>query len=329
MGSGVADSPPTISRLAQKIRLCPWYELPDDVLDRSVHSMLSVSELKMLLWSAEHISLEQGCIVDAGCFLGGSTMALCRGLARNRAVGDKQKKIVVYDMFITPNEGYSLNAIGRGRRPGDSVRDLFDLNLVNYAPFLDVREGDFLQQYGPSDAVHLCFVDIAKTWEVNDHIVKILFGKLVPGTSILIQQDYNDHSCPWVNLTMARFADHFDYLCDVAGSRVYSYKSAIPSERLSVSLRAEQDPGQLMQLMEEEAANSGNELSHFFNLCTAAWLIFELEGYKAAKAHLRRIAPSQPWTSDEPYAELVLRSIEHVGTVENLRRYERNYFSSA
>jgi len=315
----------TIDELAVAIKAAPWYGTPDSAVDESIFSMLPIQERKMLSWLAENLDFQDACVVDAGCFLGGSTMALCRGLARN-PVPNKVGKITVYDMFVAPQDAYSLNAIGHGRTPGTSVLDIFEANVSGFRHFLDVRVGDFCEQTAPPEPISLCFVDIAKTWEVNDHVVRTFFPRLIPGRSILVQQDYNDHSCPWVNLTMARFAEHFEYLNDVRGSRIYLMRSPIPPSRLAIPLREECPPEMLLSLMNHEIETCGNETTRFFNACGKAWLIFEFEGTEAAIAYLQAIAERQPWESMEPYTNLVIGAMRSLQSVDGLRHYERMYF---
>lgn len=319
----VADE--SISSLANAIRQYPWYQAPDADVDCSVFSMLSIHERKMLAWLARHLPFGDACIVDAGCFLGGSTVALCHGLAGN-PVADKSGKIVVYDMFVAPRNKYSLDAIGNGRTPGETVLDLFEANVATWRPFLDVRVGDFGEHAAPRDRIGLCFIDIAKTCDLNDHVVRTLFPRLIPGRSILIQQDYNDHSCPWVNVTMSRFAGHFEHLADVLSSRVYLYGSSIPPERLATPLRTEHSPESLLGLMDREIETCGNDVSRFFNQCSKAWLLFEFHGAEAAIAHLHSISPDQPWASSVPYANLVIEAIRVLRTADGLERHHRDYF---
>lgn len=311
--------------LVTDIKQYPWRVAPEVQVDESVFSMLSVQERKMLNWLARNLPIGDVCIVDAGCFLGGSTVALCRGLAGNPGL-EKLGKIHVFDMFVAPRNQYSLHAIGNGRKPGDCVRDLFDSNVGEFYPFLNVKAGDVRQQAAPQQSIGLLFVDIAKDWDINDYVVKTLISKLVPKRSILIQQDYNDHSCPWINVTMQRFADHFEHLVDVGSSRVYLYNAPIPPDRLATPMRAEHSSGSILQLMDREIQTCGNSISHFFNLCTKSWLLFEFEGAEAAIAHLQAIASKQPWASPEPYVNIVINSILALRTAEGFKRHQQTYF---
>jgi len=49
----------------------------------AVPTMLSEEEIRLLRWATHEYYEGEGEIIDAGCFLGGSTMALAEGLARN------------------------------------------------------------------------------------------------------------------------------------------------------------------------------------------------------------------------------------------------------
>ena len=58
-----------------------WNEIiiPSEV--ESIESMLTMSERKLLIALARDYYTGDGIIVDAGCFLGGSTLSLCAGIA--------------------------------------------------------------------------------------------------------------------------------------------------------------------------------------------------------------------------------------------------------
>ena len=69
-----------------------------------------------------------------------------------------------------------------------------------------------------------------------------------------------------------------------------------------------------------------DEVSRLFNLCSKAWLLFELEGAEAAMVHLRAIASQQPWASSEPYVSAVIKGIQTFQTVEGMNRHKQTYF---
>ena len=60
-------------------RLWNKVDIPPEV--ESIESMLTMSERKLLSALAKEYFTGEGIIVDGGCFLGGSTLSLCAGIA--------------------------------------------------------------------------------------------------------------------------------------------------------------------------------------------------------------------------------------------------------
>src|ERR1700722_4215054 len=83
--------------LLEAVRRRAWdsrfYDLP--AAAKSVPTMLTAEEGKMLCWLGEHYYQGEGAVVELGCFLGGSTVRLASGLARSGRVWQMQS----YDRF--------------------------------------------------------------------------------------------------------------------------------------------------------------------------------------------------------------------------------------
>lgn len=304
-----------------------WYSIREPLGD--VPTMLSHAERAMLHWLAREYPLtDRGAIVDAGCFLGGSTTALASGLARRikRQGGvDVNHRIHTYDMFIAPNDRYSLGLIGHNKKPGDTTLDLFG-RIIN--PFCDsvfVYAGDFMIAPPPINTIDIFFLDLAKTRELNSRAISEFFPKLIPGRSILIQQDYNDHSCGWVNATMELLTDYFEVLCNESSSRVFINTKMISPSLLATA--ANMSPALELELLESAIRNEIHEISRYFTAVGAAWTIFELRGRDAAVEYLNTLPFSQPWQSDEPYRDLVKNSILAVNDTAGLEEFHQNFFA--
>ena len=80
--------------------------------------MLVPDELRLLNYLADEYYTGEGAIVDAGCFLGGSTVALADGLRRNllRRQRTEEKLIHSYDRFEI--EAYNRLVDTEDRREG-------------------------------------------------------------------------------------------------------------------------------------------------------------------------------------------------------------------
>jgi len=293
-------------------------------------TMLSIHEKRMLHWLARELFLnDDSCIVDAGCFLGGSTMALASGLSKNPYLTQKECLIHTYDMFVTPRDQCSIELIGGTKTPGESFLDLFVDFLGNYKQYVMVHAGNFCCAPAPYKTIDLLFVDICKNWDLNDVVIDRFFPKMIPGRSFLIQQDYNDHSCPWVNLTMAYYKEYFMHLATVNGSNLYLYTKQIPLPQMHGSILRSLTPDEQLQLMRREIEESPNEICRFFNAVTTGWLIFLNQGLPAAEAYYAKLdeIAKQPWESDTPYLDNALSAMRSLQDTQGFSEYHHKFFS--
>lgn len=177
---------------SRRYALPPWH--------RRYPTMLTREEMRMLAWLAEHVEAP-GAIVDLGCFLGGSTVSLAWGAAR----GPSPRRIWSYDRFAI-DERHKVRYLyqhGHGFHPGTDARPLFDRFTRSFAAAITAVKGDILAQRWEAGPIALLFIDLSKTLEINDHILKTFFGALVPG-SLVVQQDFLFFRNPWLYPTMHR-----------------------------------------------------------------------------------------------------------------------------
>lgn len=295
----------------------------DSSYSSTVPTMVSPSELRMLEWLAHTMPLDgQTCIVDAGAFLGGSTRALAVGLTANSFSGDKRGLIHAYDIFKAPIDQYVQHFFGMNRPAGASVLDLFRRNIAAYKGLIKTHAGDFVGMSCPKSPIGLLFMDLAKSWELNEVAIHRYFGRLAPG-AIVVQQDHNDQSCPWVNITMELLADHFEYLTDDGSSRVYALRS--PVTMPSTPLR-ELSTARKLELIDRSASRSKDPVSAYLS-ATCKWLIhYEDEGSAPAAEFLESIRQSQPWESSENYVDRCVQSLGYVESKGGHDAYVSEYF---
>jgi len=63
--------------------------------------------------------------------------------------------------------------------------------------------------------IEVLVIDIAKSTEVADHVAASFFPALVPGRSIVVQQDFLHEAQPWLPVQMELFGGHFVPLAKV------------------------------------------------------------------------------------------------------------------
>lgn len=310
------------------IRDGPWRDpavVPDPEV--SCPTMLSPGELRMLHWLAREHFTGDGCIVDAGCFLGGSTLALASGVRAGSATRPARPPIHTYDMFVAPRDAYSRGMIGRDRKPGDAVIDIFEEYIGDRAELVAVHAGDIVDQASPDESIEILFVDIAKSVDLNQHIVTHYFPKLTPRRSILVHQDYNFWAVPWIHLSMDHLSEYFVHLSDEAGSRVYYLDRVIPEDVLKTDPFRDETPARRAERMAAilERERSGPAQIQFE--LSGAFLIFLDEGLEPSLADLDRIErdyAAVAWAR-EAVAE-VRTCLEHYGTRSGFEAFCALYF---
>jgi len=199
-----------------------WRERPVPDACCGVPTMLMSDELRLLEYLTEHSYRGDGAIVDAGCFLGGSTLALASGLHKNllRRQQPAMKQIHSFDLFEVEEWTRGIY-FPRETPAGTGTREMFEHNIARYAAFVEIHEGDITATRWCGDPIEILFIDVAKHWSVCDWISANLFPHLIPGRSIVVQQDYLYHHWNgWLHVTMEHFADAFEPLCNTGDNSV-------------------------------------------------------------------------------------------------------------
>jgi hypothetical protein len=166
-------------------------QLPQEVL--TVPTMIHTDERKLLYSLARDIFSGQGVIVDAGAFVGGSTLALGKGLAEN--VQAKRPGVIhSFDMFQITDEYMARLLYSQDpsyqRHIGESCRSLYDFFTQSIAQYVTVHWGNICDSPWDGTSIEILFLDIMKAWETSDYVLREFFPALMPGRSIVIQQDY-------------------------------------------------------------------------------------------------------------------------------------------
>lgn len=212
-----------------------WRSQSVPAASAQVPTMLVPDELRLLHYFAEVLYTGEGAIIDAGSFLGGSTVALADGLRNNlRRRGARMEKLIhAFDKFEV--EEWTRGVFFPTETPaGESFRTRFDANIARYARLIEVHEGDALSLEWNRGPIEILFIDIAKHWKVCDRVTWTFFPHLIPGRSLVIQQDYlYHHWVAWLHVTMEFYSDYFEYVCDTdVNSVVFLYTKKIPDDVL-------------------------------------------------------------------------------------------------
>jgi hypothetical protein len=224
---------------------------------RSSATMLMETELKLLYVLARDHFRNEGHIIDAGCFLGGSTCALANGLLDNPRYRASPRKALIHSYDLFEVEPWTIGIyFSEGTKPKACFEQDYRRNITPFADLVDVRKGDIKDEPVFPDPIEILFIDIAKHYTTCDHVTRMFFPRLIPGQAIVVQQDYLWHDYTgWLPVTMEFFSDYFEIIGDTRiNSVVFSYKKQIPERLLRRDIIASLSISEIDRLSERASS---------------------------------------------------------------------------
>jgi tetratricopeptide (TPR) repeat protein len=205
-------------------------------LPHSPVGMLGGREARLYYYLAKEGFSGIGTIVDAGAFLGKSAYFLAEGLRANSHYDPSRHRIHCFDNFLVNEDAtvrFVKDNLGKDVAVGDSTRPLFDAQVAPVRAMIDVYAGDLHTIEWPHQPIEILLVDVAKSVSLGQRVVELFFSDLIPGESLVIQQDYHHPWLPHIHVVMEYLAEYFELVVPRADdSAVFRYVSPIPKEML-------------------------------------------------------------------------------------------------
>lgn len=271
----------------------PWDAAPAPEAIHAPKGMVGPEERRCYYWLGQNWLSGRGCIVDAGAFLGASTFCFAAGAAAGGRRDFNGKTLLhAYDYFKVVDQ-YVGEAISRDFRPiteGESYLDIFAMQTAPYADMIRAYPGDFLSHHWHGDPIEILFIDIAKTADLNAHAVGEFFPNLIPGRSVVVQQDYYHCWHPYIHIGMEFLDDEFELVDEHVAhqSRVWRLAKPIPAEKVARLAAYDLSKDERLELLDGLIAKS----SDFFRPMAEVVKLWQvcLDGdYDAARAEFRRL----------------------------------------
>ncbi|HYY13208.1 MAG TPA: hypothetical protein VE758_02115 [Chthoniobacterales bacterium] len=174
----------------------------------------------------------RGAIVDLGCFLGATTIALAEGLTLNPRP-PSGAVIHAYDLFSW-GKGFELWAKGKeveGQIPlGGSFRPEFLKRIARWRDYIVVHEEDLARAQWQNGPIEFLLIDAMKTAETASAITHAFFPDVIPATGYVAHQDFAHAYTPWIHLIAYRLRDYFSLTADVpsSGTMVFRCERQLP-----------------------------------------------------------------------------------------------------
>ncbi len=217
---------------------------------RAVPTMLSSEERQLYFWLTALWARGCGDIVDLGCFAGGSTARLAQGHVAARL----GSRIHAFDRFTADESTKRRVLYPAGIPPfrGNDILPLARRLLAPWAGRIEFHPGEIEDCGWTGAAIEIVTCDAAKSASDADDIASIFFPHLVPGRSVVVQQDQMLWNQPWITAQMQLLAEYFTPVAIVPDSTViHLCRSAPDRAALAAARTARLDDAALTDLLQQ------------------------------------------------------------------------------
>ena len=196
-----------------------------------IPGMVSPAEMEFFRESAARYYGRQGAIVDLGCWLGSTSIALAQGILRHDSkVDNVNEKVFGFDTFewdtwMPAHLPYCVYQAGESflpearrivREHGGGRVELIRADLATYE-----------WNGGP---IKILLVDALKNDRLAIAIPRSFFPSLIPG-ALLIHQDFKHYYTSWIHLLQYRLRQYFRFYRSVpSGTAAFEVLAPIPRE---------------------------------------------------------------------------------------------------
>ncbi|WP_068118655.1 hypothetical protein [Tropicimonas marinistellae] len=228
----------------------PWTHLLDRALDkaRTVPTMLSGQEQQLYYWLTAFWAEGAGAIVDLGCFAGGSTARLAQGLA----VAGLDSRVAAFDRFTAGEDVKHSVLYRQGVAPFDGA-DILPLAkdlLAPWSEWIDLHRGEIDQLGWAGGPIEILVMDASKAACTMDRMSETFLPHLVPGRSLVVQQDFLHWSQPWVPAQMELLSEYFTPLVHVPrDTMVFLCHGSPPADSLALARSDDLSDSDLLGLL--------------------------------------------------------------------------------
>ncbi len=202
----------------------PWTEYSADDLGQAamVPTMLNMAEQSYYVWLTKNWAQGQGAIVDLGSFAGGSAACLAEGVRQaGRAqvvhgydkyeAGDFSAFRKRYDDYLAkpPASQSSCDALPLMDIPDTDILPVAQSFLAPWGDAVTLIKGQIETMVWSGGPIEILVLDASKTAATMDQMSATFFPHLIPGQSIIVQQDYFWWQQPWIAAQMAHLSEYF------------------------------------------------------------------------------------------------------------------------
>lgn len=220
--------------------------------------MTSMTEQAYCEWYASRLYTGKGKIVELGAWLGALTIALATGLRRNKGKPGPNA-FHAYDLFIwhhsfeTAVRGTSIEA---AYKEGADFYPLYLQTLASVRDLVTPHKADLVTETWSGGPIEFLLVDAMKYEALVQNIQGAFFPSLLPGTGILMHQDFMHFYESWIHVAMYLLRDRFEPVCALpdSGTFIFRCKTRPDADELRFPEKVADLPRELIEDAYEWAA---------------------------------------------------------------------------
>lgn len=265
----------------------------------------------------------KGTVLDLGTFAGGTTAALAYGILNNERYRSEIQRLPLIharDLYKADHAailGLNWAYPDRHFKEGDDFLDVFVSRLGPLMSLIDVKQGDIMHEnYLNEPPIEVLGLDLCKTRDINDHVVRTFFPHLMPGAHVL-HQDFLHAWLPHIHVSMGYFADRFRVVheCHDGGTVVFEATAPIRLDEIDAfSAACSHDKSRWVELFDRCLSQLKTERSRMRCAPARALIIGEALGLKAAKKYADQVRGSL----DEERTKELDQVISYIPQVSNV-----------
>jgi len=244
----------TVAEIVEDFAARPWRQVSAADLGPAagVPTMLTPEESQLYHWLGRR-ARGFGATVDLGAYAGGSAARLLSGLSRS----GHPFHVHSYDRFRSSRAFWAKYMPDEPPPEADDA-DLLPVVRRHLAPWQDhltLHIGDIGDKRWEGGPIEILSVDAAKGAVMADHVAAEFFPALIPGQSIVVQQDYLMSVQPWLCAQMVSLRDCFQPLVHVPTvGLVFLCVAPVTEGALQAAQVGHLTDGKLMQRVRDAAA---------------------------------------------------------------------------
>jgi hypothetical protein len=202
----------------------------DAVPGEQIPAMITPDESAFYEESARAWIEKSGAIVDLGCWLGGTSVALARGIT-NKGGGQQNEKVLGFDLFrweqwMPADVAYCLYETGDSFLP-----EARRLTRDHGGGKVELIQTDLTSYDWTSGPIKILLIDAMKNEALARQIAQSFYPSLIPG-ALVIHQDFKHFHTTWIHLLHHELREYFQLHRVVPNSTTAAFevRKAIPIE---------------------------------------------------------------------------------------------------